>query len=228
VTHAAWSDDVVARLVTAFAPAADDERAAGMRRYMRDQFPFLGIPTPQRRQLARQALAGMSDPSQADVLATMAALWRLEPREYQYAAIDLGARHRRALDPSAFDELELLITTTSWWDTVDALASQVCGPIVRGHRDAVSTMDTWIESDDLWLARTAILHQLGWKADTDTDRLFRYCEHQAGHRDFFIRKAIGWALRDYARTDPDAVRAFLDDHADVLSPLSVREAAKHL
>jgi 3-methyladenine DNA glycosylase AlkD len=89
-------------------------------------------------------------------------------------------------------------------------------------------MDSWLAGDNLWLTRTALLHQLRYKERTDTDRLFRYCLARAGHRDFFIRKAIGWALRQYAWTDPEPVREFVAAHRDVLSPLSVREALKNL
>jgi 3-methyladenine DNA glycosylase AlkD len=109
---------------------------------------------------------------------------------------------------------------------VDALAARVIGPIVARHPAAVSTMDAWLADDDMWLARTAILYQLTYAERTDADRLFRYCLARAGHRDFFIRKAIGWALRQYAKTDPAAVRSFVTAHASQLSPLSRREALK--
>jgi len=121
-----------------------------------------------------------------------------------------------------------LITTKSWWDTVDALATRFVGDLVRRHPALVATMDDWSAEPDLWLVRTAILHQLHYGPATDTERLFAYCSRQAGHPDFFVRKAIGWALRHYARTDPDAVRQFVAAHASRLSPLSVREATKHL
>jgi 3-methyladenine DNA glycosylase AlkD len=100
--------------------------------------------------------------------------------------------------------------------------------MVASHPGLADEMDRWVVDDDLWVARTAILHQLGYGASTDADRLFRYCRTQAGHPDFFIRKAIGWALRQHARTDPEAVRRFVDEQRGVLSPLSVREASKHL
>ena len=120
-----------------------------------------------------------------------------------------------------------LIVTKSWWDTVDALAAHVVGVMVARQPVLLSTMDEWVVSDELWLIRTAILHQLRYKSQTDTERLFRYCAQHAGHKDFFIRKAIGWALREYARTDPDAVRRFVKTQS-ALSGLSVREALKHL
>jgi 3-methyladenine DNA glycosylase AlkD len=121
-----------------------------------------------------------------------------------------------------------LIVTRSWWDTVDALAAHLVGSLVRRHPGLVSTMDEWIDDDNLWVIRTALLHQLTYREATDHVRLFDYCLRQAHHRDFFIRKAIGWALRSYARTAPDDVRRFVGRHEPVLAPLSVREALKHL
>jgi 3-methyladenine DNA glycosylase AlkD len=111
---------------------------------------------------------------------------------------------------------------------VDTLAAHTVGPLVAAHPSLLDTMDDWIDDENLWLIRTAILHQLTYKQHTDAGRLFRYCAAQATHRDFFIRKAIGWALRQYDRTDPTAVRSFVDEHRTELSPLSVREAVRHL
>ena len=124
--------------------------------------------------------------------------------------------------------IRTLITTRSWWDTVDPLATRVVGGLVRRHPELTAEMDAWSVAENLWLVRTAILHQLHYGPDTDTDRLFGYCTRQAGHRDFFVRKAIGWALRQYARTDPAAVSGYVAGNRDGLSPLSVREATKHL
>jgi 3-methyladenine DNA glycosylase AlkD len=120
----------------------------------------------------------------------------------------------------------MLITTKPWWDTVDLLATRVVGDLVGRHRGLVAEQDAWAVADDKWLVRTAILHQLHYGAGTDAARLFGYCRSQGGHPDFFVRKAIGWALRDLTKTDPAWVRGFLAEHE--LSPLSRREAAKHL
>ncbi len=111
---------------------------------------------------------------------------------------------------------------------MDALAAHLVGPLVARHPELVSTMDAWIEDEDMWLVRTAILHQLGYKEATDAARLFRYCTAQAEHRDFFIRKAIGWALREYGKTDPAGVRGYVRAHESQLSALSIREALKNL
>jgi 3-methyladenine DNA glycosylase AlkD len=122
-----------------------------------------------------------------------------------------------------------LIITKSWWDTVDALAISVVGPIVLTDRSAGDHVtDDWIRSDDMWLARAAILHQNKWKTATDEPRLFAFCLAHAAETDFFYRKAIGWALREYSKTAPDAVREFIAAHDDELSGLSKREGMKVL
>jgi 3-methyladenine DNA glycosylase AlkD len=216
------------RLDAAYAGAADPDRAGSMQAYMRDQFRYLGIPMPPLRVLWRQVLAGLPKPTEADLRDAATECWRKTEREYQYFACFWLARHIKIASPGMLGTAGMLITTKSWWDTVDTLAADTVGPLVRRQPELVSTMDEWIVDENLWLARTAILHQLRYKQDTDADRLFRYCLAQSQHRDFFIRKAIGWALREYAKTDAPAVRAFLAEHGDRLAPLSVREASKHL
>lgn len=220
-------DAITTALSVRFRASADRERATGMAAYMRGRYPFLGIATPPRRALQRQAF-GRGAPTPEIALGVAAWCWELPEREYQYAAADLLRRVAGDLPATALGEVRGFVTTRSWWDTVDTLASGVVGPMVATHPILAADMDRWITDDDLWVARTAILHQLASGPATDTDRLFRYCRAQAGHPDFFIRKAIGWALRQYARTDAGAVRAFLSEHGDELSPLSVREGSKHL
>jgi len=221
-------ETILARLVPTYRAAADPERAEGNRAYMRDQFPFLGIPTTKRRALSREILAGLPAPTVGELDRLARACWELPEREYQYFAVDLIARHAKRLEPGFLRTVHHLITTKSWWDTVDALASNVVGPIVAAHPEAVATMEDWLVDENMWLARTAIIHQLGYKERTDTARLFRYCLARCDHKDFFIRKAIGWALRQYAWTDPAAVREFVAAHTAELSPLSIREATKNL
>jgi 3-methyladenine DNA glycosylase AlkD len=219
---------VLDRLVGRYAAAADPQRAVPMRAYMRDQFPFLGIPSPRRRELSREALAGFARPTEAELCAIALACWELPEREYQLFACDYLRRYGAVCTPAALDTARTLITTKSWWDTVDALAGRLVGPIVARHPAALSTMDEWVAGDERWLVRAAILHQLTYGPRTDEVRLFHYCRTQAGHPDFFIRKAIGWALRQYAKTEPDAVRRFVRAHGAHLSALSVREALKNL
>ena len=224
----ALADGVVARLTSAFEPAADPERAAFMSSYMKGHFSFLGITSAPRRALAREALAGLPSPDEADVAAVAATAWALDAREYQYAAADYAVRWVRRCSPDFLTIAQGLITTKSWWDTVDALAANVVGPLVVATPALRAEMDGWLVSDDLWLARSAILHQLRWKGDTDADWLFAACLERAADTDFFLRKAIGWALREYSKSDAAAVRRFVADHDAELSGLSKREALKWL
>ena len=224
----ALADEVVARWQAAFEPAADPERAGPMTAYMKGHFPFLGLTTPQRRALAQSAVAGLPAPGEPDVAAVAIAAWALDPREYQYAAGDYTVRWVRRCSPDFLPVAERLISTKSWWDTVDLLAANVVGPLVAATPALRSEMDRWLVSDDLWLARSAILHQLKWKADTDAEWLFAACLTRAADTDFFLRKAIGWALREYTKTDAAAVRRFVADHDAELSGLSKREALKWL
>ncbi|MEV6348631.1 DNA alkylation repair protein [Actinoplanes sp. NPDC051851] len=219
---------LMGRLVSAFESAGDPARAPAMAAYMRDQFAFLGLSAGARRAAARDALAGLPRPTEDELASTARACWALREREFQQFACDHLAAHLRTPGPGFLDVCQELITTKSWWDTVDPLATHVAGGLVRRHPALVARMDEWSGAADMWLIRTALLHQLHYGTATDTDRLFGYCTRQASHPDFFIRKAIGWALRHYARTDPEAVRSFLTAQRDRLSPLSLREAAKHL
>lgn len=224
----ALADTVLDRLTAAYRPAADPERAAQTTAYLRGVAPFLGIPAPRRRELSRAVLYGTSRPAEADCAAIALRCWRLPEREYHYFAVDFLRRHVRRCSSGFLPVVRHLVVTTSWWDTVDTLAAHVVGGLVAADPELAAAMDEWIEDDDLWIARTALLHQLRFKDATDTGRLFGYCLRRADHRDFFIRKAVGWCLREYAKTGPAAVRAFVDGHRAELSPLSVREALKHL
>ena len=223
----ALADAAMERLQVAFVAAADPGRAPAMAAYMRDRFPFLGLPTPVQRRAARAALGELPPPDDADIVALTAACWAMPEREYQYAGCDYAIRYWTRAGPGFLHHTRTLLITKSWWDTVDALATNVVGPLVRAHPALVTVMDDWIDDDNDWLVRTAIIHQLHAKDRTDTARLFGYCRRRAADREFFVRKAIGWALREYSKTDADAVAQFVATHGE-LSPLSAREALKWL
>lgn len=222
------ADTVMERLTAVYPTGADPTRAAEAAAYMKDIAPHLGIYTSARRALSRTVLQGTPRPDEEDCTAIALRCWELPEREYQYFAVDYLRRYVGRCSSGFLPVVRRLVVTLSWWDTVDALASHVVGPLVTADTELKSAMDTWIDDDNLWVARTALLHQLRYKDATDTERLFRYCLTRADEPDFFIRKAIGWCLREYAKTDPDAVRDFVDGARDRLSPLSVREATKHL
>ncbi|MFE2298080.1 DNA alkylation repair protein [Streptomyces sp. NPDC059445] len=228
VPDSVLADTLVERLTSVYPAAADPDRAASMRAYMKDIAPFLGLTTPVRRGLSRTVLLDTARPDEKDCAALALRCWRLPEREYQYFAVDYLRRHVGRLSSGFLPVARHLVSTVSWWDTVDALAAHVVGGLVAADPRLRADMDAWIEDDDLWVARTALLHQLRYKEATDTGRLFAYCARQAGHPDFFIRKAIGWCLREYAKTDPGAVRDFVAAERAHLAPLSVREALKNI
>ncbi len=214
-------------MTTLFHAHADSAAAEPMAAYMRNQFSFLGIKTPLRRQLLKGLIAEQGLPELEDLPSITLDLWALPEREYQYAALGLLGRFEKKLPPEFIDTIEILLTTKSWWDTVDSLAGSTVGihfqrfPAVQDARLA-----QWRGSDDFWLRRTCILFQLNYKTDTDFELLKDIIRENLGLKEFFINKAIGWALRQYTRVDPDGVRAFVA--ATPLAPLSAREALKWL
>ena len=203
--------------------AADPARRAPMAAYMRDQFEFLGVATPARRAVVKAFYQTWQPNGATELLDIAREIWNQPEREYQYAAIDLLAMHCDKLDIQHLPFLMELVQSKSWWDSVDALAS-VIGKVLRYRHDG---MDQAIVHENMWLRRVAILHQLGWRDKTNQTLLFSYSLQRAHEKEFFIQKAIGWALRDYARHHPQAVREFTAEERARLSPLSYREANKH-
>jgi 3-methyladenine DNA glycosylase AlkD len=208
----------------ALEPLRNVTRAAPMSAYMREQFPFLGIAAPARVKAVKaafQAQGLLKAPLNSSLVLE---LWALPEREYQYAACDYMHWRSQALGFEHLDLLEHCVTTKSWWDTVDSL-DQAAGEIALRHPEAVARLEVWSTFDNFWLRRFAIQHQLAYKAQTDQARLFRFILANAFDTEFFIRKSIGWALREYSYTDPEAVQRFVFEHPE-LSNLSKREALK--
>ena len=213
----------VGRVRSALLGVADPVRAAPMAAYMKGIAPFLGVPAPARRAAIRE----LGRPPVDDLPNIARELWRQPEREFAYVAVDWLERASRK-GPATLLPLTLeLVRSRSWWDTVDGLAACAANLVVA-HPDLAGEMDRWVVDSDRWVARVAILHQLGRGPDTDEARLFRMCLARADEREFFIRKAIGWALRDYAWHNPDAVDRFVTEHRAELSALSIREATKNL
>ncbi|MBE3206456.1 MULTISPECIES: DNA alkylation repair protein [Parafrankia] len=223
---------LVAAVRAALAGAADPARAPAMRAYMKSEMLFRGVPKPVRERALRPVLAERTLPSQSSWRATVRALWReAEYREERYAAIDLtGHRAYRAYQRAdTLDLYEEMITTGAWWDYVDEIASRRVGPLLAADPAAIRpVMLRWSRDGDLWRRRTSIICQLSFKAATDLDLLYACIDANLDDRDFFIRKAIGWALRRYAWTNPTEVRRFVTARGDALSPLSRREALKNI
>jgi 3-methyladenine DNA glycosylase AlkD len=206
---------------------ANPQEAAPMARYMRDQFPFYGVKTPQRRLILRRFLAECGLPDPTMLAAVVNALWQRPQRECQYIAVDLLAKGSKQLETPVIPLVERCILTKSWWDTVDALAGGLAGEQFRRFPDArADALPRWRTSDDIWLRRSAILFQLHYKKETDEALLFAILRENVASDEFFIQKAIGWALREYAKTNPEAVVSFAQENE--LKPLSKREGLKRL
>jgi 3-methyladenine DNA glycosylase AlkD len=227
--------ELAGRIAAALAARADPARAQAMVRYMRDQFRFLGVMAPQQQEAWREATAGLPRRLPEPVVADAArALWARDEREHQYLAARLVNRHAGtpprppSASPAFLDTVEELLVTRPWWDTVDALATHAVSDLVRHHPELRPRMDEWLAGDDMWLVRSALLHMHGWKETTDADWLFAACRARADHPDFFVRKAIGWALREHSKVDGAAVVAFVAANERTLSGLSRREALKWL
>ena len=220
------------RLGTALSAAGDPERARAQQAYMKSEMPYYGVASPELKTLLRPLLKEFRPASREAWDATVRTLWDgATHREERYAAIAF-AQHPAAKkwqDPDSLDLYEHLICTGAWWDLVDVVASDLVGPILLSHtRKTTPTMREWAVSDDLWLRRAAVLSQLKHGADTDLDLLTYVIEANVDDTSFWLRKAIGWALRQYGRTDPEWVRSEVDLMGSRLSGLSRREALKHL
>jgi len=208
---------------------ADPDKAPEMAAYMKTSMPFYGVLAGPRDQLIRDIAPDIHLSSHNDYLALIETLWALPHREEKYIAIRLAGRFKPFITPDALPLYERLIRQGAWWDFTDEIATQLVGTVLKTSPDQTwPTLDRWLLDPDLWIRRAALLSQNRLKSHTNPQKLFAYCLHLASENEFFIRKAIGWALREYARTAPDAVREFLAANAEALSPLSIREASKHL
>ncbi len=203
-----------------------------MRKYMKSKMPFHGVAVPEMRAIARRVFSSLTFRSRAEWRSTVWHLWKnAEFREERYAAIALtrakiSAAHQ---SPSALGLYERMIVTGAWWDYVDEIATHCVGPILRISRTSIEPiLRSWSLGPDLWKRRTAIICQIGFKAETDTELLESCIAPSLASREFFLRKAIGWALREYSKTDPEWVRRYVRSHEGWLSPLSKKEALRHV
>lgn len=222
-------DDLVEYVQAELTARADPARAAQMAAYLKTDMPLYGVQMSGTRDISRQLKGRFVPQTAAEYRAMVETLWALPHREEKHLAIAIARAHRAFI---AFDQVDLyrrLIVEGAWWDFVDTIASRLIGDVLLNEREEMRpVLGRWIDGDDMWLRRTAIISQLAHKERTDAAMLFDYCRRRAFEKEFFIRKAIGWALRQYARTDPEAVTDFLRQHRDELSGLSFREASKHL
>jgi 3-methyladenine DNA glycosylase AlkD len=215
------------QLISSFERNADTCKADAMSAYMKHHFVFYGIPSPLRKTLQSEVFNSFKLNNQQDLLSAVKFLWDKPERECHYAAIELLAKYKKLLSPESIQFIENLITSNSWWDSVDTLSSQVISPLFKQYPELRYQMiEQWKHSDNMWLRRVCIIHQLSYREATDLDMLTELIFINSGSKEFFIQKAIGWALRQYAKTDPEWVLRFVD--VNPLKNLSYREAVKNI
>lgn len=222
-----YTSEFVKALSPALTAIGDRKRAIGAQMYMKDIAPFIGVATPERRALVKKIAKGMKVPTSDELGATARKLWKLDEREFQYCANDLIQIHWMVADKNFLaDHVEDLLISKPWWDTVDGLGFVAISPMTDKY-GCEKLIEKWNESSKMWLNRAAIQHQRGRKHETDVELILRYCDDHSDSKEFFIVKAIGWALRDISKIDPRAVRGFLKTHPD-LGRVAVREAERGL
>jgi len=214
-------------VINTFAKHQQAEIAFGQEKYMKNHFQFFGIPSPKRKDIQKSWLLKKNLPSETIAFELAFELFKNPHRECHYFAIELLEKYSKNFDETAIIFLEFLICKHSWWDTVDFISSKLVGNYFKTFpqkRDEI--IDKWLTSKHLWLIRSALLFQLKYKENLDTQILTTIIKLQAGSKEFFINKAIGWILREYSKTNPKWVNNFIT--VQNLHPLSVREASKYL
>ncbi|MFD0861952.1 DNA alkylation repair protein [Sungkyunkwania multivorans] len=202
--------------------------AKAMKAYLKGKFEFYGIKTPKRRELLKEVLKSHVDEVQQQLDSVVYDLYSQNYRELHMCGMELYYKFKNKkymLGDIAM--IKYLITTHSWWDTVDYIAKWILGGyLLKFPEEKRTVIDTFSSAHDMWLNRSAILFQLGYKAKTDSEELFKQCKKHADSDEFFIKKAIGWALREFGKTDPEAVLAFVN--STTLKPLSRKEAIRNI
>lgn len=216
-------------LVSEFSLLADADKAVEMAAYMKTDMPFWGIQKPDREPIYRQLAKNFAPSNHDEYAQVIRKIWKGKHREEKYAALDYAVRGKKFIDPSMIPLYEELVRDGAWWDLVDPLATLLIGIAFLNDQKAVKPiMKKWVDDDDMWIRRSAILSMNKHKEKTDEKLLYDFCLRRAHEKEFFIRKAIGWALREYSYKAPDSVRTFLETNRSKLSPLSYREGAKQL
>lgn len=215
------------RIKTLLEQNRDEERAAQMSKYMRNLFPFYGINKPVLERLLKSMKTAGELPAFDQIHETVELLYAEEYRESHHMALEILKLYRKQLTPAHLLWIESLIIRNSWWDSVDVLAPIIAGSILREHQDDLeSTLLQWNNEENIWLIRASIIAQLKFRTLTNVDLLFRLIVPHTGNKEFFIAKAIGWALREYSKTDAKVVRQFVE--ITEMQNLSKREALKRI
>ncbi|MEZ5083758.1 MAG: DNA alkylation repair protein [Bacteroidales bacterium] len=205
------------------------ERVVAMKKYMKGQFDYFGIPSPKRKEIVSEFYKKKGKPSEDMLEEVVKSCWDQPQREFQYFAMELLQKFNKNAEICRVDLYEYLILSKSWWDTIDFIAANLVGPHFKKFPDSiVPYTEKWMDSGNVWLQRTAILFQLKYKKNTDLELLDKYINQLSGSKEFFINKAIGWILREYSKTDARWVKNYVAENESILANLSKREALKWL
>ncbi len=217
--------EYINKLSAAFQQKANPEYAARSKSYMRNQYEFFGLRAPQQRELWKVFLKTHDLPDMKDLPELIKILWEKPEREFQRFGMGLLEKYSKKVDKDFIGIYEFMVINKSWWDTVDMIASHLVGTHYKRFPSLVPEYtEKWMASGNFWLQRTALLFQLKYKTQTDVDLMFDLIKRLSHEKEFFIRKAIGWILREYSKTDPQAVIHFVENNQ--LSHLSKTEALK--
>lgn len=215
----------VAELISIFQSGEDRSIAIDQSNYMRNQFEFFGLKSQKRRTLQSEFFRSNELPPKSELKMIITELWEQPQRELHYAGQELAKKYIRHTELSDIELYEFMVTHKSWWDTVDFIASHLMGSYFKTYPELRKTyIDKWLASGNMWLQRCAILFQLKYKIDVDTDLLTYAIHSLSGSKEFFINKAIGWILREYSKTNPDWVASYVSKTE--LAPLSRKEALR--
>lgn len=216
-------NSIIKQIETNLFNIANSEYAKKANDYLLNQFKLIGIYTPKRKEIVKPFLK--AEINKSELIHMVNYFWNHNYRDFKYIAVSFLKKHHHLLSLDELPWLQSLALYEPWWDSIDSLAP-IIGKLVKNLPK--NPMDTWVENESFWIKRIAIIHQLGFKKDTDIERLTQYTLKQSDNKEFFIRKAIGWAFRDYARHNPTFVKEFMEKHKDKFSSLSYREATKYI
>jgi 3-methyladenine DNA glycosylase AlkD len=220
-------DAYIGKIKNIFRTAGNPDNAGPMKAYMKNQFDFLGIKSTERRELSKPFLIRSSLPPKEQIWSVIRELWALPEREFQYFSMLLAEKYNRVAEKDWIDHYANMITQKSWWDTVDFIAINLVGNYFMKFPERIPRItDQWMRSGNIWLERSCLLFQLKYKIRTNTDFLDSFIQPLANSKEFFIAKAIGWALREYSKTNPEWVNSYIQNHE--LRPLSKKEGLKRI
>ena len=218
--------EIIDEIRLSFIQKSDKEIASKQAAYLKNKFVHFGLKTPVRREITKPVAIGLKSYSVDDILHFVTICFNQSEREFHHFGVDVLGRYCKKIPKGNLNYIRNCIQTHSWWDTVDFLAAKVLAAYLNNYPEEIIEMDKWILDDDMWIRRSAILFQLKYKQNLNEELLFKYCKLTMHEKEFFIKKAIGWTLREHAKTNKKAVEIFVKENEKELSNLSKKEALR--